>query len=240
MKEERNDKPRHVAIIMDGNGRWARQRGFPRLLGHRRGAQRVVEIVRAADDLKIEVLTLYAFSAENWNRPQREVNTLMRLLADFLDAQLPDMIRHNIRFLTVGRRKPLPDFLLKKIDTVKERTGSHTGLTLVLAVNYGSRQEILDAAAAFARDAQHKREDPDKLNEEIFGRYLYTASLPDPDLLIRTSGEERVSNFLLWQISYAELYFVSKYWPDFRRHDLVDAVAEFGKRKRRFGSLSCS
>lgn len=222
---------------MDGNGRWARLKGLPRTAGHRKGAQRVTEIVRCARESGVRVLTLYAFSTENWTRPRSEVTVLMRFMAGFLDRQMPDMMRHRIRFLTIGRRERLSAALLKKIDRAVEKTKDHREFTLVLALNYGARQELCDAVAAYVRDALARGKKPRKLDEKTLEGYLYTAGLPDPDLLIRTSGEQRISNFLLWQISYAELYFPGKYWPEFGCDDFAAALKEFGRRKRRFGAI---
>lgn len=229
--------PQHVAIIMDGNGRWAREKGLPRTVGHRRGAQRVTEIVRCARESGVRMLTLYAFSTENWNRPRAEVSMLMRFMGSFLDKQLPDMMRNQIRFRTIGRRHPLPALLLKKIDRTVRQTKDHTSFDLVLALNYGSRQEMCDGIRSYVRDVMAHKEDPRRLDERTVARYLNTEDMPDPDLLIRTSGEQRISNFLLWQISYAELYFSKKYWPDFGCAEFAAALKEFARRKRRFGKI---
>jgi len=227
--------PRHIAIIMDGNGRWAKERKLPRTAGHLEGIRRVKEIVRAAVSLGIKVLTLFAFSTENWNRPKREVDMLMRSLCRFLDSEIEELGRNNVCFRVVGRNDPLPEYVRAKLKDAQARTKANTGLVLVLALNYGARQEIVDAAKNFARQVLQGKVEIDALKEDGFCDYLYTAGLPDPDLLIRTSGEMRISNFLLWQISYAELYFSCKYWPDFKKDDLDEALAEFNKRERRFG-----
>lgn len=237
MDTKRRTLPRHIAIIMDGNGRWAQERRLPRTMGHREGVLRVKEIVQAASDIGIEVVTLYAFSAENWSRPTFEVKALMRLLDVYLGREIANLARKNIRVRFIGRRDPLPKFVIRTIERAEEKTGDNTGLTLVLAVNYGSRQEILDGVKALMRGCARGRVKPGDVTEKTFGSYLYTAGLPDPDLLIRTSGEQRVSNFLLWQLSYAELYFPSKYWPDFRKADLLEAVEAYVKRSRRFGGI---
>jgi len=229
--------PRHVAVIMDGNGRWAVKRGLPRTAGHRQGAERVKEIVRCAQDSGVGVLTLFAFSTENWNRPKREISALMRYLVLFLSRELPGMERNGIRFLTIGAIEALPGFVRAKIAAVKARTAQHTRFTLVLALNYGSRQEIAMACRAACRDAAAGKLCVDDLDEARLAQYLYTAGLPDVDLLIRTSGEIRVSNFMLWQSSYAELYFFQKCWPDFHSQDFKDALTEFAGRRRRFGGL---
>jgi len=234
---DKNNIPRHIAIIMDGNGRWAEEKGLSRISGHYEGAKRVKEIVRAANEFGVRALTLFAFSAENWSRPKKEVERLMRYFHDFLNKEIKAMHKNNMRFRVIGRREPLPEYLLKEIDAAQKLTRNNTGLALVLALNYGSRQEILDAVKEFSRAVIAKEEKLDDLNEEIFSRYLYTQGLPDPDLLIRTSGEIRISNFLLWQLSYAELYFPNVYWPDFKRDDLGRAIEEYQRRQRRFGGV---
>jgi undecaprenyl diphosphate synthase len=234
---DKNNIPKHVAIIMDGNGRWAKERGLPRTAGHRQGINRVKEIVRAANELGIKVVTFFAFSAENWKRPKREVDMLMRSLNNFLTRQVSELEKNNIKFKAIGRDDPLPDYLQKKIRMVEGRTKDNTGLTVVLALNYGARQEIVDAVKQFTQaviDGKLKVED---LSPDNFSRYFYTAGIPDPDLLIRTSGEMRISNFLLWQISYAELYFPKKYWPDFSKSDLEKAITVYQDRERRFGGI---
>ena len=229
--------PKHVAIIMDGNGRWAKGRSLPRTSGHREGVKRVKDIVKAAADLGISVVTFFAFSAENWSRPKSEINMLMRYLDNFLIREVKDMHKNNIRFKVIGQKGPLPERIKKKIEEAETKTSANTGLTVVLALNYGSRQEIIEAACEFARDAITKRIAVGDLNVESFSRYLYTCDLPDPDLLIRTSGEMRISNFLLWQLSYAELYFSKKFWPDFKADDFRLAIEEYQGRDRRFGGL---
>lgn len=229
--------PRHVAIIMDGNGRWAQMRHLPRTIGHREGVLRVKEIVQAASDIGIEVMTLFAFSTENWSRPSLEVRTLMRLLEVYLGREISALSRKNIKVRFIGRRDPLPRSVIRTIDRAEERTKCNTGLTLVLAVNYGSRQEILDGVRAMMRDCAEGALTAGEVTEETFSSYLYTAGLPDPDLMIRTSGEQRISNFMLWQLSYSELYFPKKYWPDFRKQDFLEAIEEYGKRCRRFGGI---
>ena len=229
--------PKHIAIIMDGNGRWAKEKNLPRTAGHREGAQRVKEIVRSARELNIGVLTLFAFSRENWSRPKREIDILMRYLGNFLGSELNNMLKNNIRFKVIGGGDPMPESLQEKIRDAEEKTGHNTGLVLVLALNYGSRQEIVEAAKKFAASVKRGEKAPEDLDVEKFSRYLYTADLPDPDLLIRTSGEMRISNFLLWQLSYTELYFPKKYWPDFKKSDLEEAILEYQNRERRFGGV---
>ena len=229
--------PGHIAFIMDGNGRWARERGLPRTEGHREGAKRVKEIIRAADDIGISVVTFYAFSAENWSRPKREVAMLMRFLDRFLHDNIEELDEKNIKFLTIGRQYPLPRFLLTRVAQSQERTQHNTGLKVVLALNYGARQEIVDAVKKFAATAAFDKTRIGELSIDSFNRYLYTADLPDPDLLIRTSGEMRISNFLLWQLSYAELCFPKIYWPDFTKEEFLKALEEYHLRERRFGNV---
>lgn len=234
---EQKNIPAHIAIIMDGNGRWAKERGLPRVAGHKVGTERVKEIVRAAKELGIKVVTLFAFSTENWSRPKKEIDTLMRYFREFLSREVPEMCKHNVKFRIIGNKRPLPENLVAKIREVEEKTQYNTGITLVIAVNYGARQEILAAAKKFTQAVVKGLAKVEDLDEITFRQYLYTADLPDPDLLIRTSGEARISNFLLWQVSYAELYFIKKYWPDFKKQDLMDAVLEYQRRQRRFGDI---
>jgi len=229
--------PLHIAIIMDGNGRWAQQRHLPRTFGHREGVKRVKDIVQAAADMGIGFLTLYAFSTENWTRPSREVGVLMKLLSSFLNAESRRIIRNNVRFRVIGKTDHIPGYILEKIHAIEKESASNSGLCLVLAINYGSREEIVDAAKRFACKAVAGGVEPGGLTPEMFSEYLYTAGIPDPDLLIRTSGEMRLSNFLLWQLSYTEFYFAKKFWPDFKKEDLAKAVKEYQKRERRFGRL---
>lgn len=231
------DPPRHIAVIMDGNGRWAKERGLPRREGHRAGAESVREVTDACIDLGVEYLTLYAFSSENWNRPAAEVKALMALLDRFLAEKAKDLDRQNIRLLAIGQLERLPAKTRKLLDKIMARTADHTAVTLVLALSYGGREEIVSAARSLAADAAAGKINPDSIDDALFCSRLQTAGIPDPDLLIRTSGEMRVSNFLLWQISYAEIVIVRKYWPDFRRNDLNEAVQEYRRRHRRFGAL---
>ena len=234
---DKNNIPKHIAIIMDGNGRWAKERKLTRVSGHREGAKRVKEIVGAAGKLGVKVVTFFAFSTENWSRPKREINILMRYLEKYLDKETDELMRNNIRFMVIGRSDPLPAYVQKKIRAVEAKTGDNTGLTMVLALNYGARQEIVDAAARFTNAVMRGEVEAKDLDENNFGSYLYTAGLPDPDLLIRTSAELRLSNFLLWQLSYAELYFSKKFWPDFHSDDLKEAIEEYQSRERRFGGI---
>jgi len=229
--------PRHVAIIMDGNGRWAKQRGLPRLEGHRAGAESVREVMEASIELGVEYLTLYAFSSENWNRPAAEVTALMSLLDRFLKEKAKDLKRQNVRLLAIGQLDRLPAKTRALIEKIQDETAGHTALTLVLALSYGSREEIVTAARSLAEDAVAGKISPEDIDNTLFASRLHTAGMPDPDLLIRTSGEMRVSNFLLWQISYAEMVIVKKFWPEFRQGDLFEAVEEYQRRHRRFGAL---
>lgn len=234
---DKENIPAHIAIIMDGNGRWAKEKGLIRTAGHREGIKRVKEIVKAAGKLGIRVITLFAFSTENWSRPKKEIDALLRHLNNFLDNEVKQMHKNNIRFRVIGRDEPLPEQLIEKIKKAEDKTKNNTGLTVALALNYGSRQEIVEAARKFAQKVANNEASPDELDEEGFRKLLYTNGLPDPDLLIRTSGEMRISNFLLWQLSYAELYFPKMYWPDFKEGDLKEAVQEYQKRARRFGGV---
>lgn len=234
---DKNNIPKHVAIIMDGNGRWAKAHGLPRAAGHREGIKRVDEIIEAAGKLGIAVLTLFAFSTENWQRPKKEVAMLLGRLDDFLSRRIGELEKNNIRLRFIGRSDPIPQALQKKLKQAEDKTAGNSGLTVVLALNYGSRQEITDAARRVSCAVRDGLMDPESIDEESFGRYLYTAGLPEPDLLIRTSAEMRLSNFLLWQLSYAELYFPQIYWPDFRSGDLEEAIRVYQKRNRRFGRV---
>lgn len=229
--------PRHVAIIMDGNGRWAQQRGLPRVMGHREGAKAVRKIVTEAARLELEVLTLYSFSIENWKRPPEEVDFLMALYSEYLIAERDEMMENNIRFSQIGRREGLPASVTDELDRTTELTARNTGLKLVLALNYGSRTEIVDAVRNIAQAARDGKLDPASIDEKTIDNHLYTAGLPDPDLLIRTAGEMRVSNYLLWQISYAELHVAGMCWPDFSVDDFHAGLREFAKRKRKFGGV---
>jgi undecaprenyl diphosphate synthase len=229
--------PAHIAIIMDGNGRWAKRRRLPRAAGHRAGVTPVRSTVETCARLGLRALTLYAFSVENWKRPRAEVETLWRLLRRYLRGELDLMHRHNIRFTAIGRLDALPDFVHEELDSVIRSTAGNKGLQLNLAINYGGRAEIVDAVAALVEDA---RRGNIIIDEAAISARLYTAGMPDPDLLIRTSGEMRVSNFLLWQIAYAELYVTETLWPDFSRGELLRAILDYQKRDRRFGGLTPS
>lgn len=234
--------PRHVAVIMDGNGRWAVRQGLDRVNGHRAGARSVVEIVDAIVDLKEarggpDYVTLYSFSVENWKRPPSEVEALMQLYIDFLAGQRPTMLRRNVRYNQIGRSHELPDPVVDEMNTCLEVTRANTGVTLTLAINYGSRTELTDAVRAIAEDVRSGKLAPHQVNESTIQSKLYTADMPDVDLLIRTAGEMRVSNYLLWQISYAELVVSETLWPDFGTKDLHAAIREYARRNRRFGAL---
>jgi undecaprenyl diphosphate synthase len=229
--------PRHVAIIMDGNGRWARQRGLPRVEGHRAGIRAVRETVEAAARLEMEVLTLFAFSTENWKRPRWEVRTLMGLLKEYLNKELHVLVENNIRFRPIGRILELDPEIQRGLARAVKMTASNTGLLFQIALNYSGRAELVDVVAAGAREASEGRLDPANLDEAWVCDHLATSGVPDPDLVIRTSGELRISNFLLWQAAYSELYFTPVLWPDFTTHDLLEAVAAFARRERRFGGV---
>ncbi len=230
--------PRHVAIIMDGNGRWAERRGLSRVEGHRAGKEAVTQVVKAAGELGIEVLTLYAFSIENWNRPQSEVTELMRLAERFLEEELPEVMEQDIQVRAIGRLDRLPPNVRARVEHAVEKTRDNASLKLVFALSYGGRAEIVDAARRILRDAEMGRVDAEALDEKTFASYLYDPELPDPDLMIRTGGEERVSNFLLWQIAYSEIYVADVMWPDFGAESLRAAIVDYQGRERRFGLTS--
>jgi len=229
--------PRHIAIIMDGNGRWALQRKLPRVEGHRAGAEAVDDVVTVCRRLGVEVLTLYSFSLENWQRPIEEINALMGLYLEYLVKEQQRLIEKNIRFIQLGRRDRLPPEVLKQVEETTLATRHCNGLTLALALNYGSRTEITDAVRAIAQKVKAGELEPEQIEESTVAEHLYTAGLPDPDLLIRTAGEMRISNYLLWQISYAELYITDVFWPDFLADGLKKAVCEYARRNRRYGAL---
>lgn len=236
-KEEidKSKLPRHVAIIMDGNGRWAKERGFSRVFGHQNGVKAVREVTEAAAETGIEYLTLYAFSTENWSRPQSEVNALMELLVDTIEKETPTLNNNNVRLLAIGDLKRLPGNLEEKLMRCINSTAKNTGLSLVLALSYSSRWEILNAVKHIIADVQNGNISIEDINETRFDNYLTTAGIPDPDLMIRTSGELRISNFLLWQLAYTELYFPEINWPDFRKENFYEAIVSFQQRERRFG-----
>ncbi len=229
--------PTHVAIIMDGNGRWAKERGLPRVEGHRNGVESVRAVVRAAGEVGIKYLTLYAFSVENWNRPKDEVDTLMKYLARFLKNEIGELNRSNVRLEVIGQIYRLPEFVQEQLRKTQAALAKNNGLTLILALSYGGRQEIIDATRAIAAKAKAGKLEPAEINDQVVSQHLYTHQYPDPDLLIRTSGELRVSNFLLWQISYAEFVVTQTLWPDFRRAEFFTALEEYTRRHRRFGGV---
>jgi undecaprenyl diphosphate synthase len=226
--------PRHVAVIMDGNGRWAAQRHLPRVEGHRAGIESVRDVVETSARIGIEVLTLYAFSVENWKRPAMEVSTLMALLKRYLRLELSTLLRNNIRFNVIGRDGELARDIRAELKAAEEKTAANTGMLFNIALNYGGRAEIVEAARRLLAAGVR----PDELDEQRFAGFLYTAGQPDPDLLIRTSGEMRVSNFLLWQIAYAEIWVTDTLWPDFRKRDLLEAILAYQKRDRRYGGIT--
>ncbi len=230
--------PRHLAIIMDGNGRWAKARMLPRIMGHRKGVQTVRQIVEECSKIDIGYLTLFAFSAENWSRPKTEIRSLMTLLKKYIKMEVPRMMQNNIRFNVIGNRNDLPQDVISGLDDAMRVTAANSGMTVTLALSYGSRQELLQAAKGAAADIQSGKLSIDALSEDLFSQYLYTATLPDPDLLVRTSGEMRISNFLLWQLAYTELYFTEVNWPDFNKKELYKALADYQQRERRFGLTS--
>ncbi len=229
--------PKHIAIIMDGNGRWAKERGLPRTEGHRRGADSVEIITEACGELGVEFLTLYAFSTENWKRPKTEVAALMKMLQHFLKVKTPELMKQNVRLQAIGRLHDLPAGVHAQLHRSIEQTSQNTGLTLILALSYGAREEILDGIRSLLDSVEKGHLDKAMIDADVFSKHLYTRYYPDPDLLIRTSGEMRLSNFLLWQLSYTEFYITHTLWPDFRKAQLVEAIREFSGRDRRFGGL---
>ena len=230
--------PLHVAIIMDGNGRWAKERGFPRVAGHREGVNSVRDIVRACGQMHIPYLTLYAFSTENWKRPRSEVSVLMNLLLHYLRSEMEELDRNNVRLNAIGNLNSLPKPVQKQLHRSIEQLSGNTGLTLTLALSYSGRWDILRAVQTLALDVRRGTLSPEDITEELFRTYLTTAPIPDPDLMIRTSGEMRLSNFLLWEMAYAEIHVAPVFWPDFRRNHLYDALADYMQRERRFGKTS--
>lgn len=229
--------PNHVAIIMDGNGRWAEKRGLPRVAGHKEGVKAVMKIVRAASTTKVKVLTLYTFSTENWNRPKTEIDFLMKLPKEFLHIYLPELMENNVRIETIGDFDALPVHTQKAVQYAKDKTKENDGLLLNFALNYGGRYEIMRAIRQIMTDVDGDKVSLDSLNEEVFSQYLYTNGLSDPDLLIRTSGEKRLSNFLLWQLAYSEFWFTDVLWPDMDETIFYQALQDYQKRKRRYGGI---
>ncbi len=229
--------PEHIAIIMDGNGRWAKQRSLPRIMGHREGAKSVRAITEACAELKVKYLTLYAFSTENWKRPHKEVAFLMNLLSHYLVKEKNTMMKNNIRLLTIGDTSKLPLGVKTELSKTIKLTSKNTGLSLVLALNYGAKDEITKAIKTIAKKCISRKISPSKITEQTIADHLYTKNIPDPDLMIRTSGEMRISNFLVWQLAYAEFYITDILWPDFRKAQLVKAIEEYNNRDRRFGGV---
>lgn len=233
------DTLQHIAIIMDGNGRWAKQRGLPRTAGHHQGVEACKRTVRAAGELGVKYITLFGFSSENWSRPAEEINELMRLLRMFLRSETADLHRNNVRLQVIGSRKELSADIVELINNAEDLTKGNDALFLTIALNYGARHEILTAAAAYAKDMVEKGIVPSyESAEEFFPQHLMTKNIPDPDILVRTSGEQRISNFLLWQCAYTEFVFTSTLWPDFGKADLESAIADFNKRERRYGAVT--
>ncbi|MEA4974468.1 MAG: isoprenyl transferase [Paludibacter sp.] len=227
--------PQHIAIIMDGNGRWAKEKGYPRVFGHKNGVKSVSVITEAATELGIKYLTLYVFSTENWGRPLEEVNALMELLVDSIEKETTRLMKNNIRLMTIGDLNRLPEKVRAKLIDCSRVTSGNTGLTLILALSYSSRWEIKNAIQHIAADVKQGKVNPEDISDELISSYMLTKDVPDPDLLIRTSGEIRLSNFLLWQIAYAELYFTEKHWPAFRKEEFYKSIVNYQKRDRRFG-----
>jgi undecaprenyl diphosphate synthase len=234
-KIDKSRLPKHIAIIMDGNGRWAKERGYDRIFGHQNGVTSVRETTEAAAEIGIEYLTLYAFSTENWSRPQTEVDALMELLIDTIEKETPTLNKNNVRLMAIGDLSRLPGNAGEKLDRSIEQTKKNTGLALILALSYSSRWEITNALKNICKEIQAGKYNIEDINDELISNHLTTNSIPDPDLLIRTSGEERISNFLLWQIAYTELYFTQTHWPEFRKENLYQSIYEFQQRERRFG-----
>lgn len=235
---EKGNLPRHVAVIMDGNGRWAKQKGLPRIAGHRAAVESVRDVVRAAGKVGVEVLSLFTFSLENWSRPEEEVAALMFLLEETLPAEVPSLNENNVRLRAVGRLGDLPASVRSALRRSEEALAGNDGLELVLALSYGGQAELVDAAKAIAEDVAAGKVEPHQIDSELFRSKLYTHRYPEPDLLIRTSGEHRISNFFLWQIAYAELWFTPVLWPDFRAEHLYRAIREYQERERRFGGVA--
>jgi undecaprenyl diphosphate synthase len=240
LKEQINTKqlPKHIAIIMDGNGRWAKQKGLLRALGHESGTKSVREAVEYSAELGINNLTLYAFSTENWNRPKLEVDTLMKLLVSSLKKEIKTLQKNNIKLMAIGNLSLLPKKVYKELNEVIEKTKTNNRMSLTLALSYGSREELINAIKDISNKVKNNIISPENIDESIINEHLYTRNLPEVDLLIRTSGEQRISNFLLWQIAYAELYFTHVLWPDFTKENLYEAIIEYQKRERRFGKTS--
>lgn len=226
---------KHIAIIMDGNGRWAKRRGMPRSFGHKKGAENVIQITRAMKESGVKYLTLYTFSTENWQRSEDEVAALMQLLRDYLDKEFQEIMDNNVRIIFIGERNMLSDDIQQKIQRIEEESAQNTDLTLCIALSYGSRQEILSAVKKAVRLVQNGQCNVDDISQDMFTSLLYTKDIPDPDILIRTSGEQRISNYLLWQLAYTEMFFTDTLWPDFNKEELTDIIKRFNNRERRYG-----
>ena len=235
---DKSKLPKHIAVIMDGNGRWAKQRGKLRIFGHRNGVKAVKETIEAAAKVGVEYITLYAFSTENWNRPQKEVDALMELLVDTINKETKTLNKNNIRLLAIGDRDRLPGNCKDKLEEAIRDTSTNTHMTLILALNYSAKWEIINAVKAIATAVKNGAEDVSSIDNELISSHLSTAGIPDPELMVRTSGEHRISNFLLWQLAYAELYFTPVMWPDFKASDFYDAILSYQRRERRFGKTS--
>ena len=235
---DKNNLPKHVAIIMDGNGRWAQKKGNQRIFGHKNGVKAVRDTVEGAVEIGIQYLTLYAFSTENWNRPKQEIDALMTLLITSINSETDTLIKNNVRLLAIGNIDGLPKNVREKLNALIVKTSGNTGLKLVLALNYSARWEIVNAVKNIISDTKESDISINEINNDFFEKYLNTKDIPDPDLLVRTSGEYRISNFLIWQIAYSELYFTDVLWPDFRRNDLFNAIINYQQRERRFGKTS--
>ncbi|OGX61004.1 MAG: isoprenyl transferase [Paenibacillus sp. RIFOXYA1_FULL_44_5] len=229
--------PKHIAIIMDGNGRWAKERNLPRAAGHHSGMKNVKKIAIAANDMGVKILTLYAFSTENWKRPKEEVDYLMKLPSEFFPLEIDDLMQNNVRIQMMGWEQALPEHTRRTVEEAVNRTRGNTGLILNFALNYGSRYEMINGIKHLAQDVENGKINVEQINEALFSQYLFTKDMPDPDLIIRTSGEFRISNFMLWQMAYSELYFTECYWPGFSVNHLEEAISDYQKRSRRYGGI---
>ncbi|NBV08262.1 MAG: isoprenyl transferase [Flavobacteriia bacterium] len=235
---DQNNIPKHIAIIMDGNGRWAQQKGETRLFGHAQGVESVRETIRSANEFGVKYITLYAFSTENWSRPKNEIDGLMEILVEAIHSELDSLIENGVKLETIGDTSKFPEGCLKSLEIAKEKTKENDTTTLILALNYSSRAELTDAFKSLLQEVQEGRITQDQITAETISRHLYTKNFPDPELVIRTSGEHRLSNFLLWQLAYSELHFTPVFWPEFRREHLLEALLDFQRRERRFGKTS--
>jgi len=232
--------PQHIAIIMDGNGRWAKKRHKPRTYGHAQGAKTLLQILEDCDDLGVKYLTVYAFSTENWSRPLQEVQVIMKLFKEYLISMIDKCMRNNVRCMIIGERSRLSDDLIECIDRMENATKDNNGITLIIAINYGSRDEMIRSVRALVSDVKKGSVSADEITDKLFESYLDTRGIPDPDLLIRTSGEQRLSNFLMWQLAYSEFYFTDVFWPDFNKDELIKAIEQYSGRDRRYGNIESS